>query len=176
MNTKVQPPNRRKALAWLLGVCGTSALANTRGEVDFGGMLRETRMQGLSGPPKLLSEFRGKPLLINVWASWCGPCQQEMPSLERLAQKYGGKQFQVIGVSTDDYPAKASAFLKANKITFGNYIDHDMVLEHMFGADRLPLTLLVDSRGMLLDKHYGYKQWDGPEALNIITKTFQVKL
>ncbi len=160
----------------MLGACGTTALAKTPGEVDFGGMLRDVRMQGLSGRPKLLSEFRGKPLLINVWASWCGPCLQEMPSLERLAQKYGGKQFHVIGVSTDDYPAKANGFLKAHKITFANYIDHDLVLENMFGANQLPLTLLVDSRGMLLDKHYGFKQWDSPEALNLIAKTFQAKL
>jgi thiol-disulfide isomerase/thioredoxin len=168
--------NRRLAACWLLWGACTVAAASTPGEVDFGGMLRETRMQGLTGPAKQLSEFRGKPLLINVWASWCGPCQQEMPSLERLAQKYGGKQFQVIGVSTDDYPDKANRFLKVHKITFSNFIDHNLVLENMLGADRLPLTLLIDSRGMVLDKHYGFKQWDSPEALTLISKTFQVKL
>jgi thiol-disulfide isomerase/thioredoxin len=160
----------------LLATASPSAYARTPGEVDVGGVLREARMQGLSGNSKKLSDFRGKPLVINVWASWCGPCRQEMGSLERLARKYGGKQFNVIGVSTDDYQDRASGFLKAYKITFSNFIDHELLLENMLGADRLPLTLLIDSNGMVLDKHYGAKEWDSPEALTLISKTFQVKL
>ena len=159
-----------------LAAASPVAYARTPGEVDIGGVLREARMQGLSGSTKKLSDFRGKPLVINVWASWCGPCRQEMGSLERLARKYGGKQFNVIGVSTDDYEDRARGFLKAYKITFSNFIDHELFLENMLGADRLPLTLLVDSNGMVLDKHYGAKEWDSPEALALISKTFQVKL
>ncbi|MDE3010810.1 MAG: TlpA family protein disulfide reductase, partial [Pseudomonadota bacterium] len=55
------------------------------GEVPIGGILPEATLQGLNGPPRKLSSFRGKPLVINVWASWCGPCRQEAASLERLA-------------------------------------------------------------------------------------------
>lgn len=163
-------------VALLLACVSTLGFARTPGEVDVGSVLRDTRMQGLSGPPKNLSDFRGKPLVINVWASWCGPCRQEMGSLERLARRYGGKQFNVIGVSTDDYQDRANAFLKAYKITFSNYIDRALLLENMLGADHLPLTLLVDSRGMVMDKHYGSREWDSPEALTLIAKTFQVKL
>lgn len=173
-------PSRTKVLAvaglLLVGFCA-QLMARTPGEVDVGGVLRDTRMQGLAGSPSMkLSDFRGKPLVINVWASWCGPCRQEMGSLQALARNYGGKQFNVIGVSTDDYPDKANGFLKAYKIQFSNFIDHELVLENMLGADRLPLTLLVDSRGMVMDKYYGAKQWDSPEALTLIAKTFQVKL
>ena len=161
----------------LLAEACTPAVARTPGEVDVGSVLRDTRMQGLSGgQSRKLSDFRGKPLVINVWASWCGPCRQEMGSLERLARKYGGKQFNVIGVSTDDYQDKANGFLRAYKITFNNFIDHELFLENMLGADHLPLTLLIDSRGMVMDKHYGSKEWDSPEALTLIAKTFQVKL
>jgi len=170
--------SRRSLLMALMAVVGNCSLAHakTPGEVDVGAVLRDTRMQGLSGPSKTLSDFRGKPMLINVWASWCGPCRQEMPSLERLARRYGGKQFHVIGVSTDDYPERANGFLKARNITFSNFIDHALVLENMLGADHLPLTLLVDSRGMVLDKHYGMKEWDSPDAVALIAKTFQLKL
>lgn len=163
-------------VALLLGSVCMSANAKTSGEIDIGGMLREVRMQGLSGPSKRLADYRGKPLIINVWASWCGPCRQEIGSLERLARRYGGKQFNVIGVSTDDYPDKASGFLRAYKVTFSNFIDHELFLENMLGADHLPLTLLIDSRGMVMDKYYGAKEWDSPEALTLISKTFQVKL
>lgn len=133
-------------------------------------------MQGLSGPSLILSDFRGKPLIINVWASWCGPCRQEMGSLERLSRRYGGKQFTVIGISTDDYPDVAKAFLKKSGTTFSHFIDSRLVLENMLGADRIPLTLLVDEKGRVLGKYYGAKEWDSPEALEVIRKTFRLRM
>jgi thiol-disulfide isomerase/thioredoxin len=81
----------------LLALSNGQAMAKTPGEVEVGSQLREAKMQGLAGPSAKLSEFRGKPLIINVWASWCAPCRLEMASLDRLAQRYGGKQFNVIG-------------------------------------------------------------------------------
>ena len=152
------------------------AFAKTPGEVEVGGLLREAQMQGLSGPSKKLSAFRGKPLVINVWASWCGPCRQEMGSLERLSRRYGGKQFEVIGISTDDYQDRAAAFLQQSHTTFSNFIDSKLFMENMLGADRLPLTLLVDAQGRVLGKYYGAKQWDSPEALEIIAKAFRIKM
>ncbi|MCK9382841.1 MAG: TlpA family protein disulfide reductase [Sulfuritalea sp.] len=151
------------------------ALAKTPGEVDIGATLREAPMQGLSGPSRLLSEYRGKPLIINVWASWCGPCRQEMGSLERLSRRYGGKQFTVIGISTDDYPDKAMVFLQQYKTSFSHFIDTRLFLENMLGADRLPLTLLVDAQGRVLGKFYGAKEWDSPEALATIRKAFRIQ-
>ena len=70
-----------------------------------------------------------------------------MGSLEKLSQRYGGKQFNLIGVSTDDYVDRAELFLKRTGTTFDNYIDQKLFLEHMLGAERLPLTLLVDAQG-----------------------------
>ena len=161
----------------LLGLLGTATLASaaTPGEVPIGGVLRPAPMQGLSGPSRELSEFRGKPLIINVWASWCGPCRAEMGSLERLARR-GGNKFTVIGISTDDYRDKATAFLHQYKTSFSHFIDTRLFLENMLGADRLPLTLLVAPQGRVLAKHYGAKEWDSPEALELIAKTFRIKM
>ena len=163
----------------LLLVCaalGSAAIAKTPGEVMVGGTLREAPMQGLSGPSQKLSAFRGKPLIINVWASWCGPCLQEMGSLEQLSQTYGGKQFNVIGISTDDYWTNAKGFLQKTRISFPNFIDNRLLLENMLGADRLPLTLLVDAQGKVLAKVYGAQSWDGSQALEMIARTLRVKL
>lgn len=164
----------------LLLICLTSAIphayAKTPGEVEVGAYLREAQLQGLSGPSKELSAYRGKPLIINVWASWCGPCQSEMGSLQRLASRYGGKQFNVIGISTDDYREPALAFLRISNTTFNNYIDNKLLMENMLGAERIPLTLLVDAKGKVLDKIYGAHEWDSPEALEMIRKAFHVKL
>ena len=154
----------------------SSAYAKTPGEVEIGGFLREAHLQGLSGPDKQLAAYRGKPLVINVWASWCGPCRDEMGSLQRLAQRYGGKQFNVIGISTDDYREPALAFLRESGTTFPNYIDSKLFMENMLGAERIPLTLLVDAKGKVLEKFYGAHAWDSPEALEVISKAFRIKL
>jgi thiol-disulfide isomerase/thioredoxin len=147
----------------------------TPGEVPIGGVLREATMKGLNGPARPMSHFRGRPLIINVWASWCGPCRAEMASLERLAWLGHPAGFTIIGISTDDYPDAARAFMKQSNSTISHYIDDKLLLEHMLGADKLPLTLLVDANGRVLDKVYGSKQWDGGEAQQYISKTFGVK-
>ena len=167
-----------KAVILFLLVClaGVApAFGKTPGEVEVGQVLREAPMQGLSGPSRLLSDYRGKPLIINVWASWCGPCQEEMGSLQRLSRRYG-KQFNVIGVSTDDYVDRAELFLKKTGTTFDNYIDTRLFLEHMLGAERLPLTLLVDAQGRVLAKFTGAKEWDSPEMVAVIAKAFRFKM
>ena len=148
------------------------APARTPGEVPIGGVLREVRLQGLNGAPRRLAEYRGRPLLINVWASWCGPCVQEMASLERLAWREDRLPFSVIGISTDDYPEKALAFLNRSNATIRHFIDHDQQVENMLGAATIPLTVLVDANGRVLDKIYGAREWDSPESMRLISKAF----
>jgi peroxiredoxin len=87
-----------------------------------------------------------------------------MASLERLAWRSDPRQFAVIGVSTDDDPDQAKAFLTRSNATISHFIDKRLAIETMLGASRLPLTVLVDEDGRVVDKIYGAKQWDGPEA------------
>ena len=152
------------------------AFAGTPGEVVVGGVLRETTMQGLNGPARKLSGFRGKPLVINVWASWCGPCREEMKSLERLAWLDLATDFNIIGISTDDYPDQAKALLKITNSTISQFIDSHLVMENMLGASKLPLTVFVDRNGRVIRKIYGARQWDSPEALKIIGDAFRLSL
>jgi thiol-disulfide isomerase/thioredoxin len=165
---------RRALSAWLLCIAAALpvAMADTPDEVPIGGVLRNATLQGLNGPSRKLSEFRGKPLIINVWASWCGPCREEMASLERLFWRDSAAPFAIIGISTDDYPDKATAFLQHSNATISHFIDNKLQMENMLGATRLPLTLLVDANGKVLDKIIGARQWDGPDALKLIAKTF----
>jgi thiol-disulfide isomerase/thioredoxin len=152
-----------------------SAVAGTPGEIPAGSLLPEAELNGLVGSAGKLSAFRGKPLLINVWASWCGPCRDEMGSLERLSRRYGGKAFNVVGISTDDDHAAAAKFVKVSGVSFPNYIDRNLVLENMLGANRLPLTVLVDGEGRVIKKISGSRAWDSPEAINLITQAFRLK-
>jgi len=161
---------------FLASAISTTALARTPGEVRVGAYLRDAALHGFNGQTKKISDFKGKPLIINVWASWCGPCRSEMDSLERLARRYSGKQFNVIGISTDDDGDAAAAFLKQSGITFENFLDSHVILENMLGANTIPLTILVDARGRVLEKARGAYEWDSPEVINAIAEFFQIKL
>lgn len=151
-------------------------ISATSGEVKVGGYLREATLDGLNGKTKNFSDFKGKPLLINIWASWCGPCRAEMGSLQRLAQKYNGKEFNIIGISTDDYRHKAASFIKQTEITFENFLDHKLLLENMLGANILPLTILVDADGRVLEKVRGAREWDNTAIIEAIGEAYQIKL
>jgi thiol-disulfide isomerase/thioredoxin len=163
-------------VAALLAFGISAAAAAPPGEVPVGGTLREATLYGLTLDYRKLSDFRGKPLVINVWASWCGPCRDEMGSLDRLARRHNGKQFHVIGISTDDHAEKAQGFVVGTGVSFDNYLDRNLLLETMLGASRLPLTVLVDARGKVLKKVYGARLWDSPENKALIAATLGVKL
>ncbi|MFK5913654.1 MAG: TlpA disulfide reductase family protein [Woeseiaceae bacterium] len=152
------------------------AMAGTAGEVKVGGFLREVTLDGLNGKSKTFSSFKGKPLIINIWASWCGPCRSEMGSLERLAQRYNGKDFNIIGISTDDYRNKAIALIKQTGISFENFIDHNLLLEKMLGAKTIPLTILVGADGRVLKIIHGARKWDSVEMVDAIANVFHIKL
>lgn len=152
----------------------TSALSDTVGEIKTGEYLPSALLNGLGGKSKNLYDFRGKPLIINVWASWCGPCREEMGSINRLSRR--SRKFNVIGISTDDDPNAAVMFIKEYKITFSQYIDSNVRLENMLGANTIPLTILVDAQGRVVKKIRGSQEWDNPQSLAMISKAFQLKL
>jgi len=160
----------------ILLLISTCTFARTPGEVLENGLLREATLYGFGGDVRRLSEFRGKPLIINVWASWCEPCRAEMGSLERLFNRYGGKEFNIIGISTDDDSNAAFNFLIRSGVTFDNYADYRLTMENMLGANTIPLTLLIDANGKVLKKVHGFHQWDTPDTIKMIGTVFGKKL
>jgi thiol-disulfide isomerase/thioredoxin len=140
--------------------------------VGVGETLPDGPLLGLNGPSHRLRDFLGHSLIINVWASWCGPCRQEMSSLERLAWRENERSFNIIGISTDDDAAAARRLLESSNATLGHFIDSHLYWETLLGASRLPLTVLVDARGRVIEKVYGARQWDGPEASRLISVAF----
>ena len=163
-------------IASIVLLVSTSSFARTPGEVTEGNVLREATLYGFGGDIIRLSELRGKPLIINVWASWCEPCRAEMGSLDRLYKRYGGKQFNLIGISTDDDSNAAFNFLMRLGVTFDNYADNKLIMENMLGADRIPLTVLIDADGRVLKKVRGFHQWDSPDTIKMIGGVFGAKL
>ena len=161
----------RGVLVLLLAVATPALAADPRGEVPIGSTLREATLAGLNGPAQKLSQYRGHPLIINVWASWCGPCRQEMKSLERLAWDRP-RDFAIIGISTDDDADQAKSYLGASHATISQFIDSGLEMESMLGATRLPLTVLVGADGKVLQRIYGAREWDSEESRRLIEAAF----
>ena len=162
-------------LMMILFVALPASVDAAAGAVPVGGVLPNAPMRGLTGKSEFLSEYLGKPLIINVWASYCGPCLEEMASLERLWKQHGD-HFNVIGISIDDYRNRAEGFLARARTTFPHYIDHQLMLEKILGAKTIPLTLLIDAEGRVLQKVSGAQEWDSPQIVRTIARTYEIDL
>jgi len=122
------------------------------------------------GKPVTLASFKGKPLLVNLWASWCAPCVKELPTLDRLAQQ--GK-VQVLAVSQDTGPhPSVIAFLKAHQIaTLKSYQDPKMALSGALGPDTvLPTSILIDASGKEVWRYVGDLDWTSAEAAKLLSE------
>ena len=133
---------------------------NSASEVREGEHLPNAYLRGLSGVSREMADFAGRPLIINVWASWCSPCRAEMASLERLAWMDDIGDVVIIGISTDDSRQRAEDYLSSISSTIPHFIDDGLRLERMLGARRIPLTVLVDRQGRVVKKVFGAKAWD----------------
>ncbi len=104
-----------------------------------------------------LSEFRGQVVLINFWASWCGPCRQEMPHLERIHQKYEALGFTVFGVNVEQDRKLADQVLRDIPVSFPILFDDENRVSQLYDVDAMPVTVLVDRGGEIRYMHRGYK-------------------
>jgi thiol-disulfide isomerase/thioredoxin len=132
--------------------------------------LPAVQFQDASGAPHDLTEYKGKVVLVNFWATWCAPCREEMPSLDRLQQAMGGPDFEVVIISLDRAGyQKAAAFL--NEIGVKNlttYVDPGIRAARQLGALGLPVTLLLNRKGDEIGRLTGAAHWDSPEARALI--------
>ena len=112
-----------------------------------------------------LSGYRGKVVLVNFWATWCEPCKLEMPSLLRLQQKLGDKDFAVVAISGDQAGAEAvEPFLKQNDLTALNILyDANLASANIWGVKGLPTTILLNREGQEIGRAEGGLAWDTPD-------------
>jgi thiol-disulfide isomerase/thioredoxin len=113
-----------------------------------------------------LDEFRGRYLLLNLWATWCAPCVRELPALSRLQAATGTKTLQVVPVNVGrDTAAATAAFLAKHHVALPVYLDNNSAFLHAFGAYGLPLTVLIDPQGREIARAIGAVSWDAPVAI-----------
>ena len=106
------------------------------------------------GAELALDDLGGRPVLVNLWASWCAPCREEMPLLQQAYERYGD-QIGFLGVDTQDTRSAAVSFLADFGITYAHVVDDDKQLLTELGAPGLPLTLAVDADGRIVDRQIG---------------------
>jgi thiol-disulfide isomerase/thioredoxin len=123
-----------------------------------------------AGGKRALSEFRGKVVLLNLWATWCAPCREEMPALDRLQQKLGGPRFEVVALAIDAGGARAvkQFYEEMGVRSLAVYVDPSMRAMSGLGVVGIPTTLLVDRAGREIGRRTGPAPWDGPEAEHVI--------
>jgi peroxiredoxin len=123
-------------------------------------------LKNLKGEEISLSQFKGKYLLINFWATWCGPCKIEMPSLEKLYRQFKSDNFDVIGISNDMFGERVvRPYIKATNLTFPMLLDQRMIVSRLYGIVSLPTTILIDPQGIIIGVLQGAEDWSDPETL-----------
>ena len=180
-----KPPRRAYRRRALLAVAGLAALlggaeayrrTSTAGRSVAGVSvhsspleLPDLRFTDGAGVPTSVAAFRGRVVLLNVWATWCPPCREEMPTLDRLQQQLGDTAFEVVTLSIDSggLPVVAKFFREIGVEHLHPYLDTFHAGAALVGTG-IPLTLLIDSEGRELGRKLGPAQWDDPQILALI--------
>jgi peroxiredoxin len=119
----------------------------------------------INGKEVSLSDHRGKVVLVNVWATWCPPCRQEMPSMQSLYEKFKGENFEILAVSIDSEGREAVApFMRKMNLTFPALLDPGETIRSLYGITGVPESFIIDKQGILVEKIIGPINWATPEV------------
>ncbi|MEO8309297.1 MAG: TlpA disulfide reductase family protein [Pseudomonadota bacterium] len=136
--------------------------------VNATGPAPQFQLQSMAGKSVDLSQYKGQVVMINFWASWCGPCRTEMPILEKLSAKYKPMGFAMIGVNVEPDSKVAADWLKVTPVTFPILFDTKSEVSKLYSVSSMPSTVIVDRKGNLRWKHVGYKAGDENQYLDQI--------
>ena len=130
-------------------------------------------LERLDGPPVELSRLRGRVVLVNFWATWCKPCEEEMPAMERLYRELRDEGFELLAVSVDDEREPVVRFRDRLGLTFPILLDPGQAVASAYQTFRFPESLLVDRRGGIVERYIGIKPWDDPTYVQRIRRLLE---
>lgn len=125
-------------------------------------------LKDLQGNAVTLSQYRGKVVFLNFWASWCPPCREEMPSMERLHEVYAGRDFVMLAVNVEQDVKDVRAFLEKHPHKFPILLDAAGLAQGLYGVYRFPETFLIDKNGRIVEHYLGARDWSSVEFLGKI--------
>ena len=130
--------------------------------------LPEIQFENGQGEAMSLADFRGKVVLLNIWATWCAPCRREMPTLDRLQAELGSPDFEVVALSIDrkGLPAVQAFYAELGLETLAIYVDETGAAQRALSVFGLPTTLLLDRDGNEIGRLLGPAEWDSPEMVS----------
>ncbi|MDJ0794473.1 MAG: TlpA disulfide reductase family protein [Woeseiaceae bacterium] len=141
-------------VALVFSVFAATSLASSQLE---GQTAPDFALKSSTGENMRLSEYRGDVVMINFWATWCGPCRQEMPLLDELYQRYSRVGFNLLGVNIDDDSRRAMQMIEELGVDFPVLFDATKRVSEMYDVDAMPVTVIVDREGTVRYVHQGYK-------------------
>jgi cytochrome c biogenesis protein CcmG/thiol:disulfide interchange protein DsbE len=128
------------------------------------------------GRPATIENYRGKVVLLNIWATWCPPCKVEMPSMERLHKKLAGTDFQLIAVSVDEEDSSVvNKFVHEYGLTFPVLHDQDGSIRQIYQTTGVPESFVIDRDGVIVKKVIGAADWDAPVNENLIRRLLDAR-
>jgi len=145
---------KKISLALLVTVFAATSLASSGLE---GQLAPDFALKSSTGENLRLSEYRGDVVMINFWATWCGPCRQEMPLLDELYTRYERVGFNLLGVNIDDDSRRAMQMIEELGVSFPVLFDARKEVSKLYEVDAMPVTVLVDREGNVRFVHHGYK-------------------
>jgi len=138
-------------------------MAGTAYAADAGGPAPAFSLAALTGENTTLSQYKGQVVMVNFWATWCGPCQQEMPLLDQMYKKYKPAGFTLIGVSVDKDAASVKALMARKPVSFPVLLDPANQVSKEYHVDEMPSSVIIDRKGEIRYVHRGYRPGDENE-------------
>ena len=161
----MRPLTRLLTLTALSAAATLTAAAAT---LQSGAPAPAFQLNSNTGKPLALADFKGQIVLLNFWATWCGPCRQEMPILEQLNRQYHGKGVTLLGINVEPDSAAAVDWLKATPVSFPILFDVDSKVSSLYEVAGMPNTVIVDRKGVVRYIHRGYSAGAENDYLNQI--------
>jgi peroxiredoxin len=147
------------ALAAVLSACQRSGKLVGEGAPEFS-------LADLDGRAVRLANYKGRVVFLNVWATWCPPCREEMPAMEALYEKLRGPDFEMLAVSADEGgKAVVEPFVRNGKLTFPVLLDPDGQIGMRYGVTGFPETFVIDRNGRVVSHTLGPREWSSPESI-----------
>jgi peroxiredoxin len=148
----------RSLVAAAFAALATSAMGTAGATVPVANAAApDFTLRGSDGRNVRLDELRGQVVLVNFWATWCGPCREEMPRLDTLYQKYRKSGFVLLGVNVDDDPHTALATAARLNVSFPVLLDTDKKVSKLYDLNTMPSTIVIDRDGKMRFLHRGYR-------------------